>query len=209
MAGESRPFELRSFEEDVEALSRLARAREVLREAEEERDRMREEGRRAGFEAGLAEGREAAVRAERERVAAETAGLADALRRAAEGLETARAELAIEGERELLRLAVRIAERVVKAEVASGRPVAAANLRRAVELTARRREVRVRVHPADLSALEACLPDLRRSVTDLGAVAFDPDPSLARGGCVVTTSEGVADADVRAQLDEIERGLLG
>ena len=209
MAGEARPYELRSFEEDVEAQSQIARAREIVREAEAARDRIHEEARRAGTEAGLAEGRETAGRAERERVAAETAGLADALRRAAEGVEASRAGLVADAERALVRLAVRVAEKVVKAEIASGRPVAAANLRRAVELTARRREVRARVHPADLAALEAFLPELRRHLSDLGSLALEADPAVARGGCVVSTPEGSVDADIRTQLDEIERGLLG
>jgi flagellar assembly protein FliH len=200
MAGEAKPFELHSFEEEMEA-----RAREILRDAEAERDRMREEGRRAGYEAGLALGRAEAEREGRER----TASVADALRRAVEGVEAARVKLAAEAEPDLIRLAIRVAEKIVKAEVVSGRPLASANLRRALELTARRRDVRVRVHPADLAAIEASLPELRRGLSDLGSVALEADAAVARGGCLVSTPEGSVDSDVAAQLAEIERGLLG
>ncbi len=209
MPGDTRPFELRSFEEEAEAASRLDLARSIVREAEAARDRIREEARRAGYEEGLAEGREAAGRAERERIARESDGLADALRAAAGALEAARVRIAAEAERDLVRLAVRVAERIVKAEIGAGRPVAAANLRRAVELTVRRREVKARVHPADRAALEACLPGLLREVSDLGSVVLEADPSVPRGGCVVVTPEGSVDASVLAQLEEIERGLLG
>jgi flagellar assembly protein FliH len=187
----------------------VARSLEILREAEAERDRIREAARREGFEKGLAEAREAALRTERERVAAETADLAETLRRAAQGLESARAGLVAAGERDLLRLALRIAEKIVRAEIGSGRPVAPAAVRRALELTASRRDVRVRVHPEDRAAVEAVLPDLRRQLADLGRVALEDDPAVSRGGAVVVTPEGSVDADVRTQLEEIERGLLG
>ena len=161
------------------------------------------------MERGLAEGREAAAAAERERLAKEVAPLGDVLRAAAAAIGEKRAELAAAAERELVRLSVRIAEKIVKAEVASGARVAVENLRRAIALAARRREVRVRLHPADLKAVETFLPELRREVVDLGPVALEADPAVARGGAVVVTPEGAVDADIASQLDEIERGLLG
>jgi flagellar assembly protein FliH len=189
-----RPLPLKSFEEEALAGEELRKAREVLQAALAERERIREQARRDGFEKGLAEGREAAVRAERERLARECAPLGELLRAAA---------------REVDRLSVRIAEKIVKAEIAGGRPVAAENLRRAVALAVRRRELRVRVNPDDLALVEGFLPELRRELGDLGRVELEADPALARGGVVVSTPEGSVDAGLQAQLDEIERGLLG
>lgn len=207
----ARPFELRSFEDEARALVEGARgrAREILREADAEARRIFEEARRAGAEAGLAEGREAAAAAERARVGRETAGLADLLRALAREIGRKREELADAAERDLVRLAVAIAEKIVKAEVRSGRPVAAASLRRAVELVARRRRLRVLLHPEDLAVVEACLPALRADFSDLGAVDLQGSGAVERGGCLVAAEEGEVDADVRTQLEEIERGLLG
>jgi flagellar assembly protein FliH len=204
-----RPLPLKSFEEEALAGEELRKAREVLQAALAERERIREQARRDGFEKGLAEGREAAVRAERERLARECAPLGELLRAAARAVEASRAEVAAAAEREVVRLSVRIAEKIVKAEIAGGRPVAAENLRRAVALAVRRRELRVRVNPDDLALVEGFLPELRRELGDLGRVELEADPALARGGVVVSTPEGSVDAGLQAQLDEIERGLLG
>jgi flagellar assembly protein FliH len=204
-----RPLPLTSFEEDAPAGEELRKAREVLQAALAEREKIREQARREGYETGLAEGRAAAAAAERERLARECAPLGDLLRAAARAVEDRRAELAAAAERELVKLSVRIAEKIVKAEVAHGRPVAADNLRRAVALAVRRRELRVRVHPEDLALIEGFLPELRRELGDLGGVALESDPGLARGGVVVSTPEGAVDADLRTQIEEIERGLLG
>lgn len=204
-----RPLPLRSFEDEALAQIELDKAREILRGALAEREKIRERARQEGFQRGFAEGREAASLEEREKLAREAAPLGDVLRAAAAAVGEKRAELAVAAERELVRLAVRIAEKIVKAEVESGSRVVVENLRRAIALAARRREVRVRLNPADLEAVEKFLPELRRELVDLGEVQLEPDPALERGGAVVLTPEGSVDADLRAQLLEIERGLLG
>jgi len=204
-----RPFPLRSFEDEALVRADFDKARDILRAALAEREKIRERARLEGFELGLADGRQAAAAAERERLSKEAAPLADILRAAAGALGEKRAELAAAAERELVRLSVRIAEKIVKAEVASGARVAVENLRRAVALAVRRREVRVRLNPADLEAVEKFLPELRREVVDLGRVELEADPAVSRGGAVVVTPEGAVDADLRTQLEEIERGLVG
>ncbi len=204
-----RPFHLRSFEEEARTREREVKARDILQEALAERDRIREEARRAGFEAGLSQGREAGAKAERERVAAETKGLADLLRQAAAAVEGRRAELVAEAERDLVRLAIAIAEKIVRREVEAGTPVAPEVVRRAIELMARRHEVRILLHPADVAVVEAVLPELRRQFADLGKVSIEASDGVSRGGCRVASREGAVDADLRTQLEEIERGLLG
>jgi flagellar assembly protein FliH len=199
------PFDLRSFDADVEARADLERVRAELRAAETDRDRLREEARREGLELARREAFEEASK----KVAVETAELAELLRRAAASVGEKQAELAAAGERDLVKLALAIAAKVVKAAVALDKPVVEENLRRAVELTARRRELRVLLHPDDLARVDAYLPTLRRDFSDLQSVALEAHPSVARGGAIVQTREGSVDATIAAQLDQIERGLLG
>jgi flagellar assembly protein FliH len=198
-------LDLRSFDADVEARADLERVRAELRSAESQRDRIRDEARREGLEQARREAFDEASK----KIAAETEALGDLLRKAAAAVEAKQAELAAAGERDLVKLALAVAAKIVKAAVALDRPVAQENLRRAVELTARRRELRVRIHPDDLARIETYLPALRRGFSDVEAVALEADPTLARGGVIVQTREGSVDASVAAQLDQIERGLLG
>jgi flagellar assembly protein FliH len=199
------PFDLRSFDADVEARADLERVRAELRTLEAERDRLRDEIRRDGLEDARREASEEASKS----IAAETAALGDLLRKAAAAVDAKGAELAAAGERDLVKLALAIAAKIVKAAVVLDRPVAQENLRRAIELTARRRELRVLLHPDDLARVEAYLPALRRDFSDVQALALEADPSVARGGVIVQTREGSVDATIAAQLDQIERGLLG
>jgi flagellar assembly protein FliH len=204
-----RPLVLKAFDEEVQAQADLLRLREEIRALEAERDAIRDAARREGLELGRRDAREQAEKAERERVAADTAGLAELLRRAAAAIDAERAALRAAAERDLLRLALLVAGKVTKAAVLGGRPVAEQNLRRAIELTARRQELRVLLNPEDLARVEEFLPELRREFSDLRDVALEPDPAVGRGGVVVRSREGSVDATIAAQLEEIERGLLG
>lgn len=199
------PFDLKSFDAEVQAQADLERLRAEIRAAEAERDRLREEARREGLELARKEAFEQAAK----EVAREAAPLADLLRKAAAAVEDSRAALIAEAERDLVGLTMAVAAKVVKTEVEAGRPVAEANLRRSVELTARRRELRVLVHADDLARIEAFLPELRREFSDVQKVALEASPSVDRGGVLVQTREGSVDATLAAQLDRIGRGLLG
>src|SRR5262245_51814987 len=107
-----RPFYLPSFEKEAEAI--VARARDLARDltvsAAAEAVRLREEASREGFERGQAEGRELARREESQRIEA-------GLRKILDEVERQRAGLALEAERDVVRLAIAIAEKIVKAEV--------------------------------------------------------------------------------------------
>jgi len=194
------PFDLKSFDAEVQAAADLERLRAEIREAEAERDRIRDEARREGLELAKADALEIVRR--------EAAPLADLLRQAAAALREKQSELTTLAERDLVKLALRIAAKVVKKEIAAG-AVAVDNLRRAIELTANRRELKVLLHEQDLAKIEQVLPELRREFSDLQKIDLEPSPAVGPGGVIVQTREGSVDATVAAQLDQIERGLLG
>jgi flagellar assembly protein FliH len=198
---DARPFELRSFDAEVQAQADLERLRAEVRALEAERDRLRDEARREGFELARKDALEAARK--------EAAPMADVLRQAAAGVAERRAALVAEAERELLVLTMVVATKVVKTEIEAGRPVVEANLRRAIELTAKRHELKVLLHPDDLERIDLFLPELRREFADLGAVSLESSPTVDRGGAIVQTREGSVDATISGQLGRIERGLLG
>ncbi len=206
---EIRPLDLRSFDEEVQAQADLLRLREEIKAAEAQRDAVRAMARREGLELGRLDAIEHASKVERERVAAETAGLADLLRNVAAAIDAKRVELAGAAERDLVKLALAVAAKIVNAEVVQGKPVVENNLRRAVELTARRQEIKVLLNTADLARIQEFLPELRRDFSDVQKIVLEAGDAVGAGGVVVQTREGSVDATIATQLEEIERGLLG
>lgn len=197
--GEIHPFALNSFDAEVQAGADLEKLRAEIRALEAERDRIRDEARREGLELARKDAIEAAIKA--------SEPLAEVVRKVADGIDAVRAKLASEAERDLIKLALAVASKIVKSQVSS--EVAVENLRRAVELTASRRELKVLLHEQDLARIDAYLPDLRREFADVRKIAIEAAPGVEPGGVIVQTREGSVDATIAAQLDQIERGLLG
>jgi flagellar assembly protein FliH len=194
-------FDLKSFDAEVQAAADLERLRAEIRTAEAERDRIRDEARREGLELAKADALELAR--------AEAAPLAELLRAAAAGIDAKRAEVVTLAERDLVRLAILVATKIVKTAISAGMPVAAENLRRAIELTAARRELKVLLHERDLARIEEFLPELRREFADLQKIELEPSPAVEPGGVIVQTREGSVDATIATQIEQIERGLIG
>jgi flagellar assembly protein FliH len=190
-----RPFYLPSFEKEAEAIVSRARdlARDLTVSAAAEAVRIRDDAAREGFERGQAEGREQARREESQK-------LGESIRKILDEVDRHRTRLALEAEKDVVRLAVAIAEKIVKAEIKRGTPVAENSLRAALRRAVRGHGLEIRLHPEDAARL--------KPAAETGATIL-ADPSVSLGGCVVRTGAGSVDLDIRTQLDEIERGLLG
>ena len=205
------PFELDSFEAESRRIVEIARgeARRILEAALAERERIRAKAREEGLGAGRMEGRKTGIQEGREKLVEETAGVTELLGKIVDGLKKKRAEFEALAEREVVRLAILIAERIVKIEVkARSKVVVRANVLRAVELSARRHGLVVRVNPRDRTAVRTYLPAVLAAFPEAEGIELQSDKSILRGSCVVISEEGSVDADIVTQLKEIERSLL-
>ncbi len=199
-----KPFFLASFEKEAEAI--VARARELARDltvsAAAEAVRLREEAQREGFERGLAEGREQGRREEIRR-------MCEGVGRVIQDVERHRRRLETEAEHDVVRLAVAIAEKIVKAEVASGKRVAEANVRAALRLAVRGHGLEIRFHPEEAAQVRKAAEDLVHGLEGGGGASFIADAAVSPGGCIVRTAAGTLDFDLKTQLAQLERGLIG
>jgi flagellar assembly protein FliH len=147
-----------------------------------------EQGERAGAEAG-AKRAEAMLR----RLAETIQELAD-VRRA----------MIRETERQMVQLAMAIARRVVRREVAIDSELTLTMARVALERLGDSTAVTIRLHPDDFEA--TCRQ--REALLAGSHVTVTPDPAVSRGGCLVQSDFGYVDASVDAQFQELARALL-
>lgn len=151
-------------------------AKRILDAARAEAERIRADARRDGLDAGRQEG---------------LAAVTEKLLRAAVDAE----RRAAAGEDALVRLAVRIAEKILRRQL-DLTPDAVRDVARAALAAARARDkLTLHVHPDDA--------DL---VAPLG-VPVVVDGGVARGGCIVETDLGRFDARLETQLGAIARAL--
>ena len=178
---------------DLEALLAEAQAQAAQlmaaaqAEAESIREAARQEGYRKGFTQGDADARNQ-WQAHVQSLAAEAQDLVDRRR-----------VWLRDAERDVLRLALLTAERILHRE-ARNREALSALLHAALEQLADAAIVRIRVHPADAPGLAANL--------NMPGLEVKPDPAIGVGGVIIETPTGRVDGRFVTQFRELAASVL-
>lgn len=172
----------------AEARRMLAEAETEARELRETAERLARELREAAYE----EGREAALLEFNQL-------LLDTRERRDSAFQTA--------ERDLLRLAVKLAEKIIGREIERDAGALADIVSTALRHARQNESLTVRISPSDMPAIEAH----RARLDPAGRARFldlVPDPRVRPGGCVIESESGTVDAQLDTQLRVLERALL-
>jgi len=153
---------------------------------------------------------EARAEADAIREAAREEGYQDGLRQLTQALAKARDEytrVMEESEDDMLELAVRMAERIVRQRIELEPSTAAEITRGCLEIVRDRQQITVFANPQDLPALEQWRESLVQ-VVEARFIHFEPDPNVGRGGCMIETEAGRVDARLEVQLESFKRALM-
>jgi type III secretion protein L len=183
-----------SFVHRVELEAR-ARAEALLAEAEETASRLRDEA--AAARASTL--REAAREGREEGLASAASALA--------GVALAREQRLRALEAEVAAVALEVARVLLGGELAAAPERVLELARRALRPVRDRREVVLRLNPADVPLVRAGQGGLAAQLSRAPGLSLREDAAMARGGVVVETEAGSVDARVEAQLALLERAL--
>lgn len=188
----------------------------ILDAARLQRDKIlagaKEQGHREGFDKGRAEGLAKGITEGRAQGVAESKSrLADIEARWASGaaeFEVARDRMLTEARQDLIRLSLRIAERVIKRRIDTDPNIAAAQLEAVLGMILRPSKLVIVINPDDAPTLRDAMPSLMSRFSAAQHLELVNDPSLPRGSCIARTSGGEIDASLWTQLDRIAETLL-
>jgi type III secretion protein L len=158
-------------------------AAEIRREAEAEAENLKAEAFREGTENALTEF---------ERNLIETREIREKVWR--------------DSEKDLLRLAVRLAERIVGREIEKDDKTIIEIISTALQNARQQEKLTVRVNPKDLPTIEKKTE--RFSSGRIQFIDFVADPRVASSGCLIESEVGTIDARLETQLRVLERALL-
>lgn len=113
-----------------------------------------------------------------------------------------RSDLRRRAESDTVQLALLIAKRVLHRQLSVDESALSAIARVAFERLTRSESWTITVHPRFAPSVASVLP-----ASQSGRVQIKPDPDCAQGTLIIHSAEGVIDASVDTQLEEIERGL--
>jgi flagellar assembly protein FliH len=154
---------------------------------------------REAHTAGAREGEAAA----KNRAAAEVQGTVDKLAQSIADLAQLRPRLRKQAEWDAVKLALAIAKRVLRREIAVDPDAIRGLVLAALEKLQAQEIYRVRSNPAHTAPVTAAI---RASAPQI-QIEIIGDASLPPGGVVFETNQGNLDASIDSQLAEIERGL--
>lgn len=220
-------LDLGDLQRQAELLHRQARERAeaVVDQARHERARIlagaAEQGRAEGYARGLEEGRRSGVEQALVMAVAEHQQKLEVIEASWSG---ALSEFAAERDaliqsatRDVINLAVLIAQRVIKRTIENDASVVQDQLAAALSVIVRPTEVAILIHPDDRPMTQRCLPGLLAAMSAIRHAEIQEDKSVARGGCVIRTrgdgsasdpGGGEVDARIATQLDRIVAALL-
>lgn len=191
-------------------------AEQILEHARTESEVLR----RQTFDDAAASGRQAGLKSAEEQIRTQAeqlsdAKLADQLRTLLPALQSAAEQLRQERERWLahwetaaIRLSVAIAGKLLRHELEVRPGTAVEMITEALRLAAGNPQLRVRLHPDDLTLLGSHAEQIVRQLSACAEAHVDGDPSLSRGDCLVETKHGAIDARLETQLQRITNELL-
>ena len=210
-AAEADAAEVRKLAQEI-----LEQAKTMLAGVREQADVIMAEAKKRGYEKGHAEGhargreegRLTAYEAEAHKVREQTAPLANRLDRIATAIENERAVNLAHLQRDMLQCAISVAKKIVRREISLENDVVKSNLAKAIELSAEKSAIRVRLNPADVEIIEEYIPQVKTAFAKLKSIHLVPDMNVSQGGCVIQSRGGEVDARIETQFEEIERQLL-
>lgn len=179
------------------------RATQIVTQARSEAEQIKSKSQSEGRQAALSAA-EAAIQGKLDE---QLKQLMPALQSAAQQLVEAKDQWQRHWEQNLVHLATKIAERVIRRELASQPDIPLALVQEALELATGSQKVTLHLNPADRAALGDRVQQLAGRMVKLGPVHVIADETVGRGGCRVHTEFGVIDQQIESQLQRIETEL--
>jgi type III secretion protein L len=161
-----------------------AEARGILEAAGQEKQSVLEAARKAGYDQGL-----------------------QLWHAAVQEANAVRDRRLADSEPELVRLAVRIAEKIIGEELRLNPQAILSIARQCLQWLRRERSLMLRVSPAELSLLRESIDSLREVAGPHRSIEVIGDPGIGPGGCIVESEYGVIDARLETQIRSMEEIL--
>lgn len=172
----------------------------IIAEAEARAQALMEKARKQGYADGLEAGMEE-MRA-RYSIAART--IESVSQRIVEQAD----ELMRHTDVEIVKLAIAVAEKVMRREVDQNPQAVLPVVREAIVCAEGSRAVVLRVNPEDLGVVIAAQEDLLSVSVSLRQLDIVEDSRIQRGGCMIEMEVGSVDARIDNQIREIEQAFL-
>lgn len=170
----------------------------------EDSELLRKQAFSEGWQEGFMQGKQAGREESEEQFQKTTQALVDAM----EKINGMRSSMMNRNKQDMVRLVMAVAQQVIQAEVSINPEVVLRAVESAIRSAVKSEEYRISVNPGDLELVKESKPLFLASVSGLKDIVFESDESIARGGSIVKSDQGIVDASIETQLENLHKLIL-
>jgi len=172
-------------------------------------DEREEQAYRKGFAEGKAQGLNEGQDTGLELGTQKIEPLISAIKVALIQLNAIREETYLHLEKEVVELALAIAQKVICREIATDKETVVCVAREALAKVDDPGKVRIKMNPTDLKFINETKYQLANLIPDVNNVTFEAEENIQNGGCIIETELGEIDARIEKQLQAVKESFLG
>ena len=166
-------------------------------------DKRVEQAYQKGLAEGLREGENAGFEQGTQKIEPLVSSIRDALIQ----LDRIREETYQHIEKEVVELALAIAQKVICREIATDKETVLCVAKEALAKVDDPGKIKIKMNPSDLQFINETRHQLSNLISDIDNVTFEADESIQSGGCVIETDLGEIDARIERQLQAVEESF--
>ncbi len=182
--------------------------RALARRAALSADEREEQAYRKGFDEGRAQGLSEGETAGFERGIEKIEPLIRSIKGALVQLNGMRKETYRQIEKEVVELALAIAQKVICREVATDRETVVCVAKEALAKVDDPGKITIKMNPADLDFINETKYQLANFIADVNNVTLEGEEGIQSGGCLIETELGEIDARIEKQLEAVKESFL-
>ncbi len=118
-----------------------------------------------------------------------------------------RQEIYLETEQEIVKLAMKIARKIVCNEIRVNKDTVVNVVKEALKKVEGNEKVKVKLSSKDLQFIKSEKPAIIDKITNIENVAFEMDESIPDGGCIIETESGDIDGRIEKQFQAVEEAF--
>jgi len=175
------------------------KAEQTKAEANKQSDEIKKAAKKEGYEAGFEEAR-------KETYDSVSKNVHDSLEMINQTIDL-RKKVIKESEGEILHLAIKVAEQILKSEISLNRDICLNIVSDAISRVSDRDSITVKVSKDDLESIKRFRDRIASIVDGVKSFSIIEDSSVDPGGCIIETNLGFIDARISTKLKTIEEAF--
>lgn len=184
---------------------RRSLARRAALTADEREEQAYRKGFAEGKAQGLNEGQDTGLELGTQKIEPVISAIKEALIQ----LNAIREETYLQLEKEVVELALAIAQKVICREIATDKETVVCVAREALAKVDDAGKVKIKMNPTDLKFINETKYQLANLIPDVNNVTFEAEENIQSGGCIIETELGEIDARIEKQLQAVKESFLG